>query len=133
MSGIDDLQTLVEEMSPRLLRQSFCFIHKPLSRYGDFSVLRPIASFQEKEGLTLVIPHEAAIESGFAAAPVFSCLTLGVHSALTSVGLTAIVSSRLAEQGISVNVIAGYFHDHFFIPEADARRALAVLQSMAAG
>jgi uncharacterized protein len=53
-----------------------------------------------------------------------------VHSALAAVGLTAAVSQALTSQGISCNVIAGYFHDHLLVPidrVADATRALEEL------
>jgi len=43
-------------------------------------------------------------------------ITLMVHSALDSVGLTAAVTRQLADEGISCNVVAGYFHDHLFVP-----------------
>ena len=41
---------------------------------------------------------------------------LDVHSALDAVGLTAALSSALAEEGIAANVLAGYFHDHILVP-----------------
>jgi hypothetical protein len=43
------------------------------------------------------------------------------------VGLTAAVSNRLAEAGISANMIAAYFHDHIFVSSAQADLALNVL------
>lgn len=55
-----------------------------------------------------------------------------MHSALDGVGLTAAFSSELAGAGISCNVVAGYHHDHLFVPEADAERALAVLRGLSA-
>ncbi|MFD4182275.1 ACT domain-containing protein [Rhodococcus sp. NPDC058514] len=58
-------------------------------------------------------------------------LTLRVHSALDAVGLTAAVSSRLAEVGISCNVIAGYHHDHLLVPVDDAAAAVEALTALA--
>jgi hypothetical protein len=49
---------------------------------------------------------------------------------LAAVGLTAAVSKVLTEAGISCNVVAGFTHDHLFVPHdraADALRALAPL------
>ncbi len=57
-------------------------------------------------------------------------ITLEIHSALEAVGLTAAVSRVLTEAGISANVVAGYTHDHVFVPldrADDAMRALAEL------
>jgi hypothetical protein len=48
------------------------------------------------------------------------------------VGLTAAVAGKLAEQGISANIIAGYFHDHVFVPLLDASIALRLLKSNSA-
>jgi hypothetical protein len=39
-----------------------------------------------------------------------------VHSSLQAVGLTAAVSTRLAEVGISANIIAASCHDHILVP-----------------
>ena len=43
---------------------------------------------------------------------------------------TAAVAGALAEEGISANVIAAYYHDHIFVPKASADRALAVLTGL---
>ena len=56
-----------------------------------------------------------------------------MHSALEAVGLTAAFAGALGKAGISCNVIAGYYHDHLFVGQADAGRAMQVLQQLAAG
>jgi uncharacterized protein len=58
-------------------------------------------------------------------------ITLTVHSALDGVGLTAAVASALAAEGIACNMVAARHHDHVFVPEAQAQRALAVLERLA--
>ena len=50
-----------------------------------------------------------------------------MHSSLIAVGLTAAVSGTLAAHNISANIIAAFFHDHLFVPQEDAERALAAL------
>ena len=59
-------------------------------------------------------------------------ITLTVHSSLEAVGLTAAFSKALAEENISCNVVAGYFHDHIFINKKDAQKALIVLNKFSA-
>jgi hypothetical protein len=56
---------------------------------------------------------------------------LEVHSALEAVGLTAAISNVLKDAGISCNVVAGYTHDHLFVPVDRAQDALAALRTLA--
>lgn len=84
------------------------------------------AIFREEEGTTAVLPDPAGD---------FARITLMVHSALDGVGLTAAVAGALAERGIACNVVAGFHHDHLFVPWArgeEAVRALAALSTDAA-
>ena len=90
----------------------------------------PIASFTEAEGLTLVLLKDSAEQSGLDWQEEYRCITLGVHSSLQAVGLTAAVAGALAENGISANVIAAYFHDHVFIPSELASKALGILLAL---
>jgi hypothetical protein len=60
-------------------------------------------------------------------------ISLTIHSSLAAVGLTAAIASALAEQGISANVVAAYFHDHLFVPWEQRLQAMAVLSALAAG
>lgn len=62
----------------------------------------------------------------------FARITLSVHSALHGVGLTAAVASALSGRAIACNVVAGFHHDHLFVPWHRRDEALAVLQRLAA-
>lgn len=93
---------------------------------------KPLASFREREGLTLVLERRQAERLGLPYEYVAAWITLTVHSSLAAVGLTAAFATALAEAGISCNVMAGYFHDHLFVARDEGRRALAVLQQLAA-
>lgn len=88
------------------------------------------ALVREAEGVTLVLPlgHPALPE---AALPMRQ-ITLRVASALDGVGLTAAVATALAAAEIPCNVIAGFHHDHLFVPEGRAEEALEVLRRRAA-
>ena len=81
--------------------------------------------FREEEGLTAILP--AAPEE-----PAFRRITLRVHSSLHAVGLTAAISARLTAIGVPANVVAALRHDHVFVPEAEAERALAALRALSA-
>jgi uncharacterized protein len=41
------------------------------------------------------------------------------------------VASELAQAGLSCNVVAGYHHDHLFVPYDRAPSAVAVLEALA--
>jgi hypothetical protein len=83
----------------------------------------------EAEGLSQVLPLHEAQALGFDTSMPMAQITLTVHSALDGVGLTAAVAVALADAGIPCNMIAGYHHDHLFVPEALADAALAALRA----
>ncbi|KYN79765.1 ACT domain-containing protein [Vibrio cidicii] len=130
MSAITDLDLLLKSMSPKLLdgEYVFCCVDGPLA---DYLHLEPMATFREQEGLTLVVPRDKAEFGGLRFDGIFRLITLTVHSSLQAVGLTAAFASQLAEHGISANVVAGYYHDHIFVPQEKAQAALQALESLA--
>ncbi len=132
MSGITNLRTLIASLQPKLHDAEYVFVTRPGAKYGDGVELNPIAAVQESEGLTLVVRKETALAAGADFDGVFRMITLQVHSSLEAIGLTATVAGVLAERGISANVIAGFHHDHVFVPATMADDAIAALSAMEA-
>ena len=130
MAGEEDLSMLLAQLNPRLLAGDFVFCTIEKAQYGDSADLQPIASYQEEEGLSLLLSKGAADVAGLAYESVFSCISLMVHSSLDAVGLTAAVSGRLAAHGISANMIAAYYHDHVYVPKDKAQLAMQVLAAL---
>ncbi|MEU7484668.1 ACT domain-containing protein [Streptomyces sp. NPDC042319] len=128
MAGESDLQTLLSGMRPELNAGHYVFT---TVEGGVPSGVSPVATVAEDEGLTLVARREEADAAGLAYEYVAGWITLRVHSALEAVGLTAAVSRELADAGLSCNVIAGFHHDHLFVPYEHAERAMAVLEDLA--
>lgn len=122
---------LLDQLRAKLHEKYFVFIALTEAEIGAAQGLEPIASFREPEGLSLVIERDRAEARDIPFNGVFRMITLQVHSSLHAVGLTAAVSSLLAEQGIPANIVAAYHHDHVFVPEERAREALALLQDLA--
>lgn len=127
MVGETDLAILLSSMEPKLAEQAYAFVSIKDAKYGDHTDLSPIAAFQEEEGLTLVIPEESANQANLHYSSLFQCISLTIHSSLDAVGLTAAFAEKLASKGISANVIAGFYHDHIFVPKPQAQLALAAL------
>jgi hypothetical protein len=131
MSGETDLAILLATMTPHLNDGSYVFVRAD----GDAGIEDAVVTVTEPEGMTLVLPRGRADELGLPYSFVASWITLRVHSALDAVGLTAAFTAALTGEGISANVVAGYFHDHLFVPEdrrEDAMRALGALSREAA-
>lgn len=131
MAGERDLDTLIASMAPELMDSEYVFCSFPNARYGDHAALEPVAAMVEAEGLTLVIPRARADEAAIDYESVFRGITLRVHSSLDAVGLTAAFARALGDEGISANVIAGYFHDHIFVQGDRASAAMAALEALA--
>jgi uncharacterized protein len=133
VSAVSDLSQLLRTLEPVLNPGVFAFCSVPSD--ADVRGLHPLATFCEEEGLTLIVPEEAAIAAGLPVLFRSAWITLKVHSDLQAVGLTAAFSRALGEAGISCNVVAAAFHDHIFVPvdrAADAVARLKALQAEAA-
>ena len=121
------LKSLIQNLSPRLNSGDYVFCLDDGTVPASDAVL---GSFLEQEGRTLVLLEQRAKQMGLQYEAVLSWITLDVYSSLQAVGLTAHVSSALAEQGIACNVIAGYHHDHLFVPRQDSSRAMEILNAL---
>ncbi len=89
-----------------------------------------LAAFREDEGLSLILPEEAAAAAGLPTDPALRWIVLTVNSSLTGVGLTEAVSAALARYAIPCNVVAAMHHDHLFVPAERAEDALGVLEHL---
>ena len=127
-TGETDLATLLRTLEPVLDGNEWVFVKVEDSEAPKY-MSHSLASFREKEGMTLVMPRMQATEFEHSSAPMVRIM-LAVHSSLEAVGLTAAVSRALANDGISANIIAAYHHDHVFVPLALADRAMNCLRGL---
>lgn len=93
--------------------------------------MTPFALIRESEGLTVVASYDDAQAAGLPLDECYARITLGVHSALNSVGLTATVAQTMASRSIPCNVVAGYHHDHIFVQANRSAEALELLRDLA--
>lgn len=131
MSGETNLSRLLRTMQPVLQPGEYVFCNLPGENLP--ADLHPLGAFHEAEGWTVIVSRSEADARAWPFEYVASQITLEVHSDLAAVGLTAAVSSALAEAGISCNVVAAYFHDHLFVPSGEAQHAMRALEKLVAG
>lgn len=93
--------------------------------------LSPFAVIREEEGLTLIVEEKDAREHALPLDHTFARITLGVHSSLNSIGLTATIAQTLASRSIVCNVVAGFHHDHLFVQADRATEAWSLLDDLA--
>ncbi|MER5846268.1 ACT domain-containing protein [Streptomyces sp. NPDC002012] len=130
MTGERDLRTLLSGMRPELNPGRHVFTTAPDGVMPEG--VNPVVTVTEPEGLTMVMPEAEAVSAGLRYDYVAGWITLRVHSALDAVGLTAAVSLALTDVGLSCNVVAGFHHDHLFVPYDRAAEAVDVLKALAA-
>ncbi|GAB4115740.1 MAG: ACT domain-containing protein [Roseiflexaceae bacterium] len=99
MAGEQNLAVLLNTMQPALHPTPYIICSVAPDRW---QALAPLArgTFHEAEGLTLM---------------------------LEAIGFMATIAGRLAAHAISVNAVAGYYHDHLFVQwerRLDAMHAL---------
>ena len=115
---VSDLAGMLAGMAPVLDHRRWRFALAEGALPADaFALIR------EDEGLAAILPTDDGD---------FARITLMVYSALDGVGLTAAVATALAEAGIACNVVAGFHHDHLFVPWERRDDALAILSDLSA-
>ena len=83
-----------------------------------------VALIREAEGITVVVPNGTALSPQ--SIPMRR-ITLNIVTSLEMVGLTAHVARALSDEGIPANIVAGFHHDHIFVPAKMADRAMDIL------
>jgi hypothetical protein len=128
MAAEENLATLLKTMRPQhnIGEYVFCVI-KDLN---NINLEEVTLIFKEKEGTTVVIKKELADSLKLNYSFIASWITLTVHSSLQAVGLTAAFSNALAQNGISCNVVAAFYHDHIFVDHNDVEKAMETLNQL---
>ncbi|MEM9580685.1 MAG: ACT domain-containing protein [Pseudomonadota bacterium] len=129
MSGEKNLQTLLAGLSAELAPDVFVFT---TCAHEDVPAgLEAQMRFEEAEGVTLIMRKSEAKAHGLAFEFPSRMITLNIHSALDAVGFLARITTELARCNMGVNPVAGFYHDHLFVPEDRADDALDVLKDLA--
>ena len=121
---------MIAGMTPVLRDAEYVFISTTDPAISASMIPCSIATFQENEGMSMLVPLELAKTAKFNIEQPMRCITLNVYSALAGVGLTAAVATALAKNAIPCNMIAAFNHDHVFVPGHMCDRAMAVLNAL---
>jgi hypothetical protein len=113
-----DLDRLLAEMRPVLHEEPYGFELLDLDAPLPADVF---ALIHEAEGMTLIAPFPDGT---------WARISLEVYSSLSAVGLSAAIARALADRGISANIVAGYHHDHVFVPWDRRHEAIAALAAL---
>ena len=89
-----------------------------------------LGTFREGEGITVFATKEYFEKNHIPHEGPYAKLTIEVHTSLELVGLTAVLATKLAENNISANVVAAYFHDHIFVQYGLRKNAINVIQHL---
>lgn len=128
MGTIKNLDELLRKMEPVLSPNTYyiCTVDKV-----DQSLLKKsLLYFVEKEGATVVVDEKYVDQVKGKKSDPHALITLNVYSDLEAVGFLAALLPPLAKEGISVNVISAYYHDHLFVPKEKAKKAVEILQNI---
>lgn len=128
MSGETDLDALFAGLTPKLDPDLHVFV--TLNGPCPDGVT-PRMVFEEAEGTTLILRHAEAEAHGFAFEFPCRMITLEIHSSLEAVGFIARITTELARNGMGVNPVSGFYHDHLFVPDGREDEAMEILAGMA--
>ena len=132
MSGETDLKVLFSNLKVRKSEELYVFVScAPEDAAKKLTDNLPVLMrFEEAEGTTFILTKSLAETYNLSYEFESFCLTLDIHSSLEAVGFMARIASLLAEAQIPVNPVAGFYHDHLFIPAKKADEALSLLQNL---
>lgn len=125
-TGESDLNYLLKNMRPVLEDEELVFCSLPPDQAEIYFTLCQ-SYYCEREGITLIIGRHLADLDELDYDFVFKRITLDVFSSLGTVGFLARITEVLAAQGISVNVISAFYHDHLYVQSHQAQSAIETL------
>ncbi|MFW7415856.1 ACT domain-containing protein [Demequina sp. SO4-18] len=138
MADDADLDALIAALRPELDPETYVWATMDgLAAAG--ALIDAVATVREPEGLSLVLPIDAAARHGLDFAFPSARITLTVDpshaspSASATTVLTAAVAGALAREGMPGRVVAGFHRDHVFVGREHAADAMAALADLASG
>jgi uncharacterized protein len=81
----------------------------------------------EPEGVSLTVEESVALEADLTVMFRAAWIKLDLRTELDVVGIAAVIAKTLTEHKISCNVVAGAYHDHFFVAHEHGDAALSAM------
>ena len=116
------------QIKPKLHQGEYVFC--VISNLTSVPRSETLMEFKNEKDITIIIERRKADKLGLPYSYIASWITLELFSTLDEVGLTALFSQALANNGISCNVVAGYYHDHIFVKKPNALQAIEILRKI---
>ena len=126
MSGITDLQQTLDSI--KVICDDIEYGFASIENGSIIDRDRVLATFQENGRLAVIAPLSYLNDNDIKNEGPYAKLTIDVHTSLELVGLTAVIATKLAEHGISANVVAAFYHDHIFVDKKDTEKAMQILE-----
>jgi hypothetical protein len=127
-TGETDLGKILRSLQPELNAGEFVFCN--VQNLERINLLQVVHFFREKEGYTVVLEKNLADRERMPYSYVAAWITLTAHTSLEAVGLTAVLTTALADNNVSCNVVAATFHDHIFVDAGNADKAMNILAGL---
>lgn len=115
-------------LQPKLEPGVYVFVSLPERSVPE--TVEPLATFREREGISLIVTEQDAEVLGCPILFRASWISLTAQTDLNAIGITAAIAAVLTSKKISCNVVAGALHDHFFVPLDRAAEALECIRSL---
>jgi hypothetical protein len=128
--GERELARLLATLAPALDPRPCVFVAHGDGPLDPGLVDAALGLVREREGVTLILPEGVARARGLAYERTWARIELTVHSDLEAVGMLAAVATALAAEGIPCNPLAGYHHDHVFVPWSRGEVAIRALERL---
>ena len=126
-SGSTDLNQLLSSLKLTIHDETFVYTSLPPDDVARIPPAHIQMMFREPTATTVILPVATAESLKLPYLSPCHMITLTVHSSLEAVGFIAVIARRLAEKEIPCNTVAGFYHDHLFIPVDKSSEAMAVL------
>lgn len=127
---VKDTTAMIAGMDPVLDASLWVYCCEPDTARAAALTPDAFTTVREAEGVTLILPLDLATAQGYDTKLPMRRITLTVFSDLEGIGLTAAVAQALTDVEVSCNVVAGFHHDHVFVPESDSTRAMGALRAL---